>query len=87
MTMLSTLRITAAACCLSAAIFAPTASADDLRLVGSGASFPFPIYSKWFKDFSRAHGDIRVDSRPRGVVRGSRISPIRRWTSPLVMRP
>ena len=29
------------------------ANADDLRLVGSGASFPFPIYSTWFKAFSK----------------------------------
>jgi len=24
-------------------------SAEDVRLIGSGASFPFPIYSAWFK--------------------------------------
>jgi hypothetical protein len=29
------------------------ANSADLRLIGSGASFPFPIYSAWFKDFSK----------------------------------
>ena len=27
--------------------------AEQLRLVGSGASFPFPLYSTWFKTFSK----------------------------------
>jgi len=38
----------------------------DVKLQGSGASFPFPIYSKWFKDFSKQHSDVRVDYQPKG---------------------
>lgn len=42
----------------------------DVKLNGSGASFPFPIYSKWFKDFSKANKDIRVDYQAKGSGAG-----------------
>jgi phosphate transport system substrate-binding protein len=42
----------------------------DVKLNGSGASFPFPIYSKWFKDFSKEHKDIRVDYQSKGSGAG-----------------
>jgi len=42
----------------------------DVKLNGSGASFPFPIYSKWFKDFSKAEKDIRVDYQAKGSGAG-----------------
>lgn len=38
----------------------------EVKLQGSGASFPFPIYSKWFKDFSKQNSDVRVDYQPKG---------------------
>src|SRR5262249_36384985 len=31
----------------------PGARAQDMRLIGSGASFPAPIYAAWFKTFSK----------------------------------
>ncbi|HRC72432.1 MAG TPA: phosphate ABC transporter substrate-binding protein PstS, partial [Candidatus Competibacter sp.] len=37
------------------------ASAQDLRLTGSGASFPFPLYSSWFKDFGKQTQGVTVD--------------------------
>jgi phosphate transport system substrate-binding protein len=49
---------------LSAAVSA------DVKLNGSGASFPFPIYSKWFKDFSKAEEGIRVDYQSKGSGAG-----------------
>jgi phosphate transport system substrate-binding protein len=69
MKTLSMTRMTVIAGCLSAAVFAPAASAE-VKLVGSGASFPFPIYSKWFKDFSGKHRDIRVDYQSKGSGAG-----------------
>lgn len=42
----------------------------DVKLQGSGASFPFPIYSKWFKDFSKQSGDVRVDYQSKGSGAG-----------------
>ncbi len=46
------------------------ANAADIKLNGSGASFPFPLYSKWFKDFSAANKDIRVDYQSKGSGAG-----------------
>ena len=46
------------------------ANADDLRLVGSGASFPFPIYSTWFKAFSKQTPGVTVDYQAKGSGAG-----------------
>jgi phosphate transport system substrate-binding protein len=43
-----------------------SATFADVKLQGSGASFPFPIYSKWFKDFSKQNSDVRVDYQAKG---------------------
>ena len=53
----------------SIACIAP-ASAQDLRLTGSGASFPFPLYSSWFKDFSKQSPGITVDYQAKGSGAG-----------------
>ncbi|ASJ70961.1 phosphate ABC transporter substrate-binding protein PstS [Granulosicoccus antarcticus] len=42
----------------------------DTKLIGSGASFPFPIYSKWFKDFSQASDGTRIDYQAKGSGAG-----------------
>ena len=42
----------------------------EVKLQGSGASFPFPIYAKWFKDFSAANDGIRVDYQSKGSGAG-----------------
>ena len=57
----------------TAAAFALTlqvSQAADMRLVGSGASFPFPIYSAWFKDFSRKTDGVTVDYQAKGSGAG-----------------
>jgi phosphate transport system substrate-binding protein len=41
-----------------------------VRLVGSGASFPAPIYAAWFKDFSRKSNGITVDYQAKGSGAG-----------------
>jgi phosphate transport system substrate-binding protein len=49
---------------------APTAAQDRLRLTGSGASFPFPIYSAWFKSFSGKQKSVTVDYQAKGSGAG-----------------
>ncbi len=49
---------------------APAVAADQLRLVGSGASFPFPLYSSWFKTYSKAHDGVLVDYQAKGSGAG-----------------
>jgi phosphate transport system substrate-binding protein len=45
---------------------ASPALAAKVRLIGSGASFPFPIHSAWFKDFSRKTKGVTVDYQAKG---------------------
>src|SRR5262245_18935655 len=49
---------------------APTAAQDRLRLTGSGASFPFPLYSAWFKTFSSKTKSVTVDYQAKGSGAG-----------------
>jgi len=54
---------------LAGLAFSASASAD-LKLIGSGASFPAPLYAKWFKDFSAATKGVRVDYQSKGSGAG-----------------
>jgi phosphate transport system substrate-binding protein len=45
-------------------------SADQIRLAGSGASFPFPLYGTWFKDYNKLHPDVLVDYQGKGSGAG-----------------
>ncbi len=42
------------------------------RLNGAGATFPYPIYSKWFTEFSRARGDVQINYQSIGSGGGIR---------------
>lgn len=44
----------------------------DTRLIGAGATFPFPIYSKWFDEFHKKHPDIRINYQSIGSGGGIR---------------
>jgi phosphate transport system substrate-binding protein len=48
----------------------PTFAQDRMRLTGSGASFPFPLYSAWFKAFSSKHKSVTVDYQAKGSGAG-----------------
>lgn len=60
--------LTAVACCLAGQL--GFARAGDMRLIGSGASFPAPLYSAWFKDFSRKTDGVTVDYQAKGSGAG-----------------
>ena len=61
-------------------------NAANVKLNGSGASFPFPIYSTWFKDFSAANKDVTVDYQAKGAAPAFRTSSTARSTSPRATR-
>lgn len=63
---------TAFACVLliAAAISAAPARAENIWLIGSGASFPFPIYATWFKQYSGAREGVIVDYQAKGSGAG-----------------
>jgi len=37
-----------------------------VTLTGAGASFPYPIYSKWFSDYNKLHSDIQINYQSIG---------------------
>ena len=34
-------------------------SSEGVKLQGAGASFPAPLYQKWFKSYSASHDGVR----------------------------
>ena len=44
--------------------------AANIRIQGAGASFPFPVYSKWFKVYSTAHQNVQIDYQSVGSGAG-----------------
>jgi len=58
---------------LFAVFFSNTVMAEGpVRVTGSGASFPFPLYSTWFKTYSRANGNVIIDYQAKGSGAGIR---------------
>jgi len=55
---------------LTAAAPLPGSAEGKVRLAGSGASFPAPIYAAWFKDFSRKSNGVTVDYQAKGSGAG-----------------
>ncbi len=54
-------------------------AAQAQKLTGAGATFPYPIYSKWFSEYSAAHPGVQVNYQSIGSGGG-----IRQVTSGLV---
>jgi phosphate transport system substrate-binding protein len=52
---------------------------DEVTLQGSGATFPAPLYKRWFLEYYRAHPEVRVNYTPIGSGAG-----IRQFTAGLV---
>ena len=48
----------------------PVPAQDSLRLTGSGATFPFPLYSAWFKAYSGKNKSVTVDYQGKGSGAG-----------------
>jgi phosphate transport system substrate-binding protein len=42
------------------------AFADKLLINGAGATFPFPIYSKWFSEYNKLHPDVQINYQSIG---------------------
>ncbi len=53
--------------------------AQAQKLTGAGATFPYPIYSKWFSEYSAAHPGVQINYQSIGSGGG-----IRQVTSGLV---
>jgi len=44
----------------------PTASGATITINGAGATFPYPIYSKWFDQYHTAHPNVQVNYQSIG---------------------
>jgi phosphate transport system substrate-binding protein len=56
---------------LAAAATIP-AAAQNLQIDGAGATFPNPIYSKWFAEYNRLHPNVRINYQSIGSGGGIR---------------
>ena len=52
---------------------------DDVSIQASGATFPAPLYKRWFLEYYRAHPEVRINYTPIGSGAG-----IRQFTAGLV---
>ncbi len=48
------------------AIAGAAVAADTTLINGAGATFPFPIYSKWFSDYNKAHPNVQINYQSIG---------------------
>jgi phosphate transport system substrate-binding protein len=55
-----------------AAFLTTTTLAAQLAINGAGATFPAPIYSKWFAEYNKLHPDVRINYQPLGSGAGIR---------------
>src|ERR1700716_2617873 len=50
----------------------PLAAFGQTTLNGAGATFPNPMYSKWFSEYHKLHSDVQVNYQPIGSGGGIR---------------
>jgi phosphate transport system substrate-binding protein len=46
--------------------------ADTVQVNGAGATFPYPIYSKWFSEYNKLHPDVQINYQSIGSGGGIR---------------
>ena len=57
---------------LAAAVSATVCVGHAQKLNGAGATFPNPIYSKWFSEYSASHPGVQINYQPIGSGGGIR---------------
>jgi len=50
----------------AALLLGTAASAQGLLINGAGATFPAPIYQKWFSEYNKMHPEIKINYQPIG---------------------
>jgi phosphate transport system substrate-binding protein len=56
----------------AALLLATTTSAQTVQINGAGATFPSPIYTKWFDQYHKAHPNAEINYQPIGSGGGIR---------------
>src|ERR1051326_3905368 len=54
------------------ALLATALSAETVQISGAGATFPYPIYSKWFDEYHKAHPNVEINYQSIGSGGGIR---------------
>lgn len=57
---------------LGAVLTAAPALAQKQQINGAGATFPYPIYSKWFSEYNKLHPDVEINYQSIGSGGGIR---------------
>jgi phosphate transport system substrate-binding protein len=57
---------------LAVALFALSATAQTVQINGAGATFPYPIYSKWFSEYNKLHPNVQINYQSIGSGGGIR---------------
>ncbi|MFG0290082.1 MAG: phosphate ABC transporter substrate-binding protein PstS [Rhodopirellula sp. JB044] len=45
-------------------------SGETVKLTGSGASFPYPLYDRWFKEYTEQTDGVKIDYQAKGSGAG-----------------
>ncbi len=67
---MKSLRLTAVV--LGAVLAAAPALAQKIQINGAGATFPYPIYSKWFSEYNKLHPEVEINYQSIGSGGGIR---------------
>src|SRR5262244_2503545 len=51
---------------LCVAVSGAALAADALLINGAGATFPFPLYSKWFSEYNKLHPNLKFNYQSIG---------------------
>src|SRR3954468_10957994 len=51
---------------LAIATLGVTLAAQTIRITGGGATFPNPIYSKWFSEYNKLHPNVEINYQSQG---------------------
>jgi phosphate transport system substrate-binding protein len=63
---------------LAVVMGATVCASQAQKLNGAGATFPYPIYSKWFSEYSAAHPGVQINYQSIGS--GGGIRQVTAWT-------
>ncbi len=57
---------------IGAAMLCASAAAQTMQINGAGATFPYPIYSKWFAEYNKLHSNVQINYQSIGSGGGIR---------------
>src|ERR1700682_4219170 len=69
--MISTRKVLTTLLCASALVVG-VAAQPKIQINGAGATFPNPIYSKWFDEYNKMHPNVEINYQSQGSGAGIR---------------